>query len=172
MTKLFLIGYMGSGKTTVGKKLATKLNREFIDLDKFIEEEYQKTIPDIFKQEGEEAFRLKENNTLKKIITKKENCVVACGGGTPCYYGNIEFINNNGVSVYLKLSTDAIVNRLINAKEKRPLIEGKSEKELKSFVIRQLEKREKFYSKAQYTIKAKDVNIEELVTFLKSELMH
>jgi len=170
MAKLFLVGYMGSGKTTAGKKLAVKLNFEFIDLDKFIETEYQKTIPEIFKQEGEEAFRAKENNILKKLIVK-DNIVIACGGGTPCYYSNMELINNNGISVYLKMSTDALVNRLLNAKDKRPLIEGKSENELKSFVMRQLEKREDFYNKAKYTVKAKDLDMEELIKFLKPELV-
>jgi shikimate kinase len=170
MAKLFLIGYMGSGKTTTGKKLASKLNFEFIDLDTFIETEYKKTIPDIFKQEGEEAFRSKENNALKKLLAKN-NIVIACGGGTPCYYNNMELINNNGISVYLKLSIDSIVSRLLNAKDKRPLIDGKSENELKSFVMRQLEKRERVYNKAKYTVKAKDLDIEELTKFLKSELV-
>ncbi len=170
MANFFLIGYMGSGKTTVGKKLAAKLNFEFIDLDKFIETEYKKTIPEIFKQDGEQAFRSMETNALKKLIAKK-NSVIACGGGAPCYYGNMELINDNGISVYLKLSVDALSNRLLNAKDKRPLIEGKSEKELKSFIIRQLEKRENFYNKAKYTVKAKDLDIEELLSFLKKELV-
>lgn len=170
MAKLFLIGYMGSGKTTVGKKLAAKLQLEFIDLDSFIEKEHKKTIPEIFKQDGEEAFRAIENNALKKLITK-DNYIIACGGGTPCYYGNMNLLNNNGVTVYLKLSPDAIVNRLLNAKDKRPLIEGKSEKELKSFVIRQLEKREDFYNKAKYTVKAKDLDVDALVAFINKEIV-
>jgi len=149
---------MGSCKTTVGKKLAAKFGYEFIDLDHFIESEYKLTIPEIFATKGENEFRAMENNALKKVI-EKDNVVVACGGGTPCYYNNMELMNNNGITVYIKMSADALVNRLANAKEKRPLIANKTEDELRKFVARQLEKRENFYHKAQLTVKRKDFNI-------------
>jgi shikimate kinase len=169
MSKIFLIGYMGSGKSTVGKKLAAKIGYEFIDLDKLIEDEYQQTIPQIFATKGEKEFRAMEHNTLKKVI-EKSNQVVACGGGTPCYYNNMELMNNNGTTVYLKMSVDALVSRLINAKDKRPLIENKTPAELHTFVNRQLEKREDTYHLAQYIVKGKDLNIDELALFVKEQI--
>jgi shikimate kinase len=169
MAKLFLTGYMGSGKSSVGKLLAAKLGCDFIDLDKFIEQEYKQTIPEIFASKGEKEFRAMEHNALKKVV-EKPNTVIACGGGTPCYYNNMELMNNNGTTVYLKMSTDALVNRLLNAKEKRPLIENKTESELRKFVSRQLEKREDAYQKAQYIVKAKELNVDELAAFVKEQV--
>ncbi len=169
MAKFFLTGYMGSGKTTAGKKLAAKLGYEFIDLDKFIEEEYQQTIPEIFSSKGEKEFRSMEHNALKKLI-EKNNVVIACGGGTPCYYNNMELMNNHGNTVYLKMSADSLVSRLMNAKDKRPIIANKSEKELREFVTRQLEKREDFYHQAQYVVKGKDLNVDELALFVKEKV--
>lgn len=169
MARIFLTGYMGSGKSTAGKTLATQLGYEFIDLDKFIEQETKMTIPEIFKEKGEKEFRGLEHNLLKKVI-EKENVVVACGGGTPCYYNNMELMNNNGATVYLKMSADALVNRLLNAKDKRPLILNKDEKQLREFVSRQLEKREDIYHQAQYTVKGKDLNVKELAAFVKEQV--
>ena len=169
MAKIFLTGYMGSGKSSTGQILATQLGYEFIDLDKFIEQEYKMTIPEIFSNKGEKEFRAMEHNSLKKVI-EKENVVVACGGGTPCYYNNMEMMNNSGATVYLKMSADSLVNRLMNAKEKRPLILNKDEKQLRDFVNRQLEKREDIYHKAQYTVKGKDLNVKELAAFVKEQV--
>jgi shikimate kinase len=156
---------MGSGKSTAGKKLAAKLGFDFIDLDKFIEQETGKTIPEIFLEKGEAEFRALEHNALKKIITM-ENVVVACGGGTPCYYGNMELMNNNGTTIYLKMSADSLTSRLIKAKDKRPLIDNKSEEELRSFINENLEKREDIYHQAQYIVKGKNLNVDELVDFV------
>jgi shikimate kinase len=169
MARLFLTGYMGSGKSTLGEKLASKLNYNFIDLDKFIEAEYQQTIPEIFSTKGESEFRAMENNSLKKLI-EKDNLIIACGGGTPCYYNNMELMNNNGITVYIKMSVDTLISRLLVAKEKRPLIENKTEAELRAFVSRQLEKREDFYHQAQYTVKGKDLNVDELALFVKEQV--
>lgn len=169
MAKIFLTGYMGSGKSSAGKTLATQLGYEFIDLDKFVEQEYKMTIPEIFSSKGEKEFRAMEHNALKKVI-EKDNTVVACGGGTPCYYNNMELMNNSGTTVYLKMSADSLVNRLMNAKEKRPLILNKDEKQLREFVNRQLEKREDTYHQAQYTVKGKDLNVKELAAFVKEQI--
>jgi len=169
MSKIFLTGYMGSGKSSTGKLLASQLDYNFIDLDKFIEKEFKMTIPEIFSSKGEKEFRAMEHNCLKKVV-EKENTVVACGGGTPCYYGNMELMNNNGTTVYLKMSIDTLVNRLLHAKDKRPLILNKTEKELKEFVNRQLEKREDIYHKAQYIVKAKELNVQELADFIKEQI--
>ena len=169
MAKFFLTGYMGSGKSTTGQKLASKLNYEFVDLDKLIESDYKQTIPEIFATKGEKEFRAMEHNTLKRLM-EKDNVVVACGGGTPCYYNNMELMRNNGVTVYIKMSVDALMERLNNAKEKRPLIQNKTEAELRTFIKRQLEKREDIYHKAQYTVKGKDLNVDELALFVKQQV--
>lgn len=169
MDKIFLIGYMGSGKSTQGKKLASKLGYHFIDLDKYIEDEYGMSISDIFANKGQSEFRAMEHNTLKKVVDLKQNLVVACGGGTPCYYNNIELMNNNGTSIYIKMSADTLVNRLINAKSHRPLIDGKTHEELKQYITEHLEKREDIYHKAQYTIKGKDLNTDELALFIQEQ---
>jgi shikimate kinase len=165
--KIFLTGYMGSGKSTAGKKLATKLNFEFIDLDKFIESECGQTISEIFDTKGENEFRALEHNALKKLITK-DNLVVACGGGTPCYYGNMELMNNNGITIYLKMSAETLASRLVNAKGKRPLLENKTESELKDYITEHLEKREDIYHQAQYIVKGKNLNVDELVEFVSA----
>jgi len=169
MSKIFLTGYMGSGKSSTGKLLASQLDYNFIDLDKFIEKEFKMTIPEIFSSKGEKEFRAMEHNALKKLIDK-DNLVVACGGGTPCYYNNMELMNNHGNTVYLKMSADSLVHRLMDAKDKRPLVANKSEAELRVFVNRQLEKREDFYHQAQYTVKGKDLDIDELVQFVKDKV--
>jgi shikimate kinase len=169
MAKIFLTGYMGSGKSTAGKKLATKLGFEFIDLDKLIEKECKLSIPEIFSTKGESEFRAVEHNTLKKIV-EKENIVVACGGGTPCYYGNMELMNNHGITIYIKMSADALISRLTSATEVRPLVANKSAEELRTFVNRQLEKREDFYHQAQFTVKGKDLNVDELAEFVKGKV--
>lgn len=167
--KIFLIGYMGSGKSSVGKKLAAKLGMDFIDLDDHIEEAYGKTIPAIFEEEGEDRFRELEHLYLKNLVPK-DNLVISLGGGTPCFYNNIELINNNGISVYLKMSVDALAHRLINAKKKRPLIQDMSEVDLKFFIENNLSKREPFYLQAHYKVKAKDMDVEELAQFLRAEV--
>lgn len=169
MALLFLTGYMGSGKSTVGEKLASKIKYSFVDLDKFIEAEYHQTIPEIFASKGEGEFRAMEHNALKKLV-ERDDVVIACGGGTPCYYDNMELMNNHGITVYIKMSVDTLVSRLSVAKEKRPLIQNKTPEELRAFVIRQLEKREDFYHKAQYTVKGKDLNVDELATFVKEQV--
>jgi shikimate kinase len=165
--KIFLVGYMGSGKSTAGKKLAVKLDFEFIDLDKFIESECGLTISEIFAEKGENEFRALEHNALKKLLTK-DNVVIACGGGTPCYYGNMELMNNNGITIYLKMSAAGLASRLLKAKSPRPLIENKTEEQLQDYITEQLEKREDVYHQAQYTVKGKNLNVDELVDFVSA----
>jgi len=166
MANIYLIGYMGSGKSTAGRKLAAKLKLDFIDLDEFIEKEYGLTIPEIFEQKGENEFRAIENNALKKLIAKTHT-VIACGGGTPCYYGNMELMNNNGTTIYLKMSADMLASRLIHSKTKRPLLQNKTEAEMRAFITAHLERREDIYHQASYIVKGKDLNVDELVEFLR-----
>jgi len=176
--KVFLIGYMGSGKSTVGKRLVEKLSRrdetnfDFIDFDKLIEKETGKTITEIFDSDGEEKFRLLEHEYLKKLLNK-ENAVISLGGGTPCFHNNIQVINNNGISVYLEMSSDSLINRLSKAKNKRPLIRDLNEVDLKSFIEANLEKRKPVYQKANHIIQSDqlstDVIIEKIMKVIKKE---
>lgn len=169
MAKIFLTGYMGSGKSTAGKRLAARLNYDFIDLDQFIEQEYKLSIPEIFSTRGESEFRSYEHNCLKALLSK-DKVVIACGGGTPCYYNNMELMNSNGITIYLKMSTDALISRLAASKDKRPIIANKTPADLKTFIGRQLEKREDFYHQAQFTVKGKDLDLEELASFVQDKV--
>src|SRR5690554_5919230 len=112
MKRVFLIGYMGSGKTTVGKKLAQSLSLSFIDLDDFIQNKYRKTIADIFADLGEEGFRKIESKALREV-SEIEDVVISTGGGAPCFYDNIEVMNNAGVTVYIEVDPQELASRLM-----------------------------------------------------------
>lgn len=167
--KLFLIGYMGSGKSTVGKFLAQKLSSDFIDFDDYIEKKQGKTISEIFQTEGEKKFRELENESLKKLLVKK-NTVISLGGGTPCFHNNMELINQNGTSVYIEMSVDALAKRLIKARKKRPLIEGMNEMDLRFFIAANLEKRLPFYLQAHHRIKSENQTAEQLAEKIAKEI--
>ncbi len=161
--RIYLIGYMGSGKTTTGKKLADSLGYRFIDLDKMIENKFHITIPTLFEKYDENAFRIVE----KKILTdtfKIDNVVISTGGGTPCFYDNMEMINSNGISIYLKMDTRSLTDRLLKAKRKRPLIKGKNSEELYAFIKSQLEWREPFYLKATIIANGENPDIVKLTS--------
>ena len=123
---------MGSGKTTLGRKLAGMLSYEFIDMDYSIEQEHGLSIPSIFERYGEEVFREWEAEALTRLAFEDKN-VVATGGGVPCFYNNMELMNQTGITVYLKLSADQLYARLAEMQENRPLIRGMNEKELRNF---------------------------------------
>lgn len=148
MTRIFLIGYMGVGKTTAGRELAKSLNLEFIDLDSFIQNRYNKTISQIFEEEGEAKFREMENKILKEVA-EFENVVISTGGGVPCFFDNMEIMNKAGVTIYMKASPVLLAERLNLCKEKRPLIKDKDEDQMLEFVLESLEKRSSFYHQAK-----------------------
>lgn len=149
MTRIILIGYMGAGKTTLGKALARELNVDFCDLDWFIEERYHRTIQQIFDEKGEAGFREIERNMLHEVA-EFENIIISCGGGTPCFFDNIEFMNSKAKTVYLKASPQTLFQHLKMGKNERPLLKNKSDEELIRFITSSLEQREPFYSKANY----------------------
>ena len=149
--KLFLIGYMGTGKTTLGKLLAEKLNWTFIDIDWFIENRYRQTIPVIFEEKGEAGFREMERRALHEI-SGFENVVVSTGGGLPCFFDNMDLMNQVGITIYLKASANDLLVRLNSGKKKRPLIKGKKPEELREFIEMNLKQREQFYSQAKFSI--------------------
>ncbi|NTW33750.1 MAG: shikimate kinase [Bacteroidetes bacterium] len=143
--RIFLIGFMGSGKSSLGKDLSNKLGFAFIDLDDAIEKKSGKTISNIFNEEGEKYFRNIEHECLKDVILT-DNVVVATGGGTPCFCNNMELINLYGISLYIKLNTGILTSRLYLNKSNRPLINSFSKKEdLQKYIEKNLNEREKFF---------------------------
>jgi len=162
--RIFLVGYMGCGKSSLGRELSNRLGISFIDLDLFIETRYQKTIPEIFKEFGEMGFREKERICLKEV-SYFENVVIAVGGGAPCFYNNMENMKEKGICVFLDVGEEEIVSRLKKSKQERPLIEGKSSDEIMSFVKEMMKQRRPYYEKAQYKLRGNDIKLEEL--FLK-----
>lgn len=155
MKRIIIVGYMGAGKTTVGKALAKELGVPFYDLDWYIESRRRMTVPQIFAERGEEGFRKIEHAMLHEVA-EFEDIVLSCGGGTPCFFDNIDYLNQQGQVVYLKASPEVLYKHLLMGKTVRPILQGKSEEELLAFIREQLEQREPFYSKAQYTL---DVNL-------------
>ena len=151
MKRIILIGYMGAGKTTVGKALSKELGIIFYDLDWYIESRMRKTVSQIFAERGEEGFRKIEYNLLHEVA-EFEDVIISCGGGTPCFFDNMDYLNQQGQVVYLKADPEVLYKHLMMAKVERPLIKGKSHDELLAFIREQLEKREPFYSKARYTL--------------------
>ena len=145
--RIFLTGYMASGKTTLGKAFAKACNLSFIDLDWYIEERMHSSVRDIFASRGEEGFRQLERNMLLEV-SDFEDVVVACGGGTPCFFDNMEVMNNRGITVFLDTSQDVLFRRLKQAAANRPLVAGKSDGELRQTIAEGLEKRLPYYSQA------------------------
>ena len=150
-SRIILIGYMGSGKTTVGKVLSRELNLPFYDLDWYIENRMHKSIHQIFEEKGEEGFRRIERNLLHEVA-EFENVIISCGGGTPCFFDNIGYINQQGESVYLKCRADVLSAHLRMGKTIRPLLLNKTNEEVELFINEQLAQRESFYSQAKYII--------------------
>lgn len=148
MKRVFIIGYMGSGKTTVGKKLSKHLSLNFIDLDAYIENKYHKSIAALFEEKDEEGFREIERSALKEVALI-ENVIISTGGGAPCFFDNMELMNSAGITVYLQASPEELASRLLASKTVRPLIKGKSREELIPFITEHLAKRDRYYKRAK-----------------------
>jgi len=147
-----LVGYMGSGKSHISKILSDKLNFKLIDLDKEISKRNKMTIPEIFDKKGEIYFRKLERETLEEILASEKNTILSLGGGTPVYYNNMEIINHNSKSVFLRASVSTLTERLSKQKEKRPLIANITDENLAEFIAKHLFERNDFYNKAQISI--------------------
>jgi len=159
--RIFLIGYMGSGKTTTGRKMASLYDCPFIDLDTRIETTTGKSISEHFIL-GEDHFRKVEQQTLHNASTDSK-FILSTGGGTPCFHGNMEWMNRNGITVYLKLDPLSLFHRLKASKRPRPLLEGKSDDELLEFIKSNLAERESVYRQARYQVKGEDLDVLSLV---------
>ena len=155
MRRIILIGYMGSGKTTVGKALSKETGMMFYDLDWYIESRMRKTVSQIFAERGEEGFRQIEYNMLHEVA-EFEDVIISCGGGTPCFFDNMDYLNLQGDVVYLKATPETLYKHLMMAKVERPLLKDKSPEELIAYITEHLKERSPFYEKARYSL---DVNV-------------
>jgi shikimate kinase len=162
---IFLVGFMGCGKSTKAKQLANRLNCSVIDLDAEIVAQEGKSIADYFAENGEAAFRELESQTLK-TFPYPETCVVATGGGLPCFFDNMEWMNTHGKTVYLHMTPPQLVSRLHN-REKRPLLKGMDDEQLLAFIEMKLAERDHYYNQAQFIVNAFDLDVEVLEKQIK-----
>jgi shikimate kinase len=172
MKKIVLVGYMGSGKTEIGKLLSKKVNLPFYDLDFLIENEFSKTINQIFEEKGEIFFRKKEHEVFANKINTNESFVLSLGGGTPCYANNHEFLKKEDViSVYLKASIPTLKSRLKFNLSNRPLLKDLSEEELTEYIAKHLFDRSFYYNQSKYTITVDDKSPLEVVGEIEKKLL-
>lgn len=165
-SKIFLIGFMGSGKSTLGKKIAKQIGYSFFDLDAEIENDEKRTITEIFNCDGEKYFRNLESKKISSLKDNHNNLVVALGGGTPCFNNNMETIKELGPTIYLKYNPGILASRLLNAKTKRPLIANKTNEEVKVFVEELLRERELVYLQSSLRIEGNNITSNQVVDLL------
>lgn len=172
MKPIFLIGYMGSGKSTLGRVLSRQLCTEFIDLDAYIENRFHASVKDLFAKHGEAGFREIEHRMLREVC-EFQNTVIACGGGTPCYSGNMELMNEHGITVFLSVPVERLHARLSRprSKAKRPVIADKSDEELLQFIASNLAMRERFYSQAEVTFDTTNIETAAETELTAAELL-
>ncbi|HET6256563.1 MAG TPA: shikimate kinase [Puia sp.] len=164
--KIFLIGFMGSGKTHWGRLLSKKLGLAFYDLDTVIVDREKKPVADIFSEKGEEYFRYQEKETLERIADEQDGFILSCGGGTPCFFNNIEYMKKNGKVIWLNTSIDVLKQRLLRERKSRPLIRAVDESDLGRYIIRKLSERRMYYQQADVTVNEESVTMDELIRLL------
>jgi shikimate kinase len=165
---IFLCGFMGSGKSTHGKKLATLLKRKFFDLDSYIQLKENKTISFIFENEGESVFREMEKKHLKELVASEENLVISLGGGTVCFHDIIDFIKANGTLIYIDMPVKALAHRLHNSPQPRPLLKNTTGEELEKLVNEKLKEREKYYHQAHLRVDGVNINLLKIAETIKN----
>ena len=166
---IFLLGYMGAGKTVIGRSLSKKLGFKFYDLDNYIEQIEGKKVSEIFNEKNEVYFRKIENIYLQELSSKKEKKIISTGGGTPCFKNNLKIIQttSNSMSVYLKANIETLVNRLHHSIDKRPIISHlRNEDELKEFITKHLFERSFYYEKSDVKIKTDDIELKDIVKLI------
>lgn len=161
--KIFLIGFMGSGKTHWGRLLGEKLNLPFFDLDEQVVSHEGKPISDIFAQSGEEYFREVEKNTLHLLSESHDSFIMACGGGTPCYFNNIEYMKDAGTVVWINTAHEVLHQRLMAEKDKRPLIKDLTDDQLRGFILKKYADRRIYYQQADITVDEQPVELDKLI---------
>ena len=161
---------MGAGKTTLGKVLAQKMGLTFYDLDEYIEDRFHRTIPQIFAESGESGFRDLERRMLHEVA-EFEDVIISCGGGTPCFFDNMDYMNTCGETVFLNASPEALKAHLLMGKTQRPLIQGKSPEELLDFIKETNQKRLPYYKKAKHTLSIDVINTNEDITHYVNQII-
>ena len=161
--KIFFIGFMGCGKTHWGREVSKKLSVPFFDLDEKIEESEGKKIADIFEEHGEEYFRLLEKDVLHLLTESHETFVMATGGGTPCFFNNIDYLKRQGTVIWINCSVECLYNRLVKEKEQRPLIRTIPAAQLKSYIVKKFSNRKIFYQQAHIILNEDDINIGQVL---------
>ncbi len=165
---IYLVGLPGSGKSTLGKALADLLGCGFVDLDRYLEEHESQSITSIFNENGETRFRELESHYLRQLAQEEEAKIVATGGGTPCFHNNMDFMNEEGTTIYLDVSIEVLVNRVRLESAGRPLLAGKSEKQLLLTLQDHLTKRKPYYCRATLSMSGEDLQTEQLFSALES----
>lgn len=168
MSKIYLIGYMGAGKTTVARRLANRLGYEVLDTDAMLEEKYKISVDDFFHKYDEPLFRKLETQILQST-ENLDDVVISTGGGTACFNDNISWMNDHGITVFLRISPQAAVDRLLHSKKKRPLTESLSETELTEYVQSHYASRMPYYEQAKISVKAEDFDVENLIKLIENE---
>lgn len=171
MKRIFLIGYMGSGKTSIGKHLASRMGLSFVDLDVYIEQRYHKTVRELFAERGEESFRRIEQKMLHEVAGF-EDTLISTGGGSPCFFDNIAFMKKTGETVYLKVSVDTLAKRLDAGKRTRPVLQNKSGEALRLFIDENLQKREPYYTQASIIFDTEKMTTESDLQAITDALEH
>jgi shikimate kinase len=164
---VYIIGFMGSGKSTAGRKLAMSLGWTFVDLDRKIEEVAGKTIPQIFSDDGEEKFRELETSVLQSLKTEVKT-IISTGGGTPCHGDNMQIMLATGLTIYLKMTPEQLTSRLLESTGQRPLLKNIPDNKLNEFISKKLASREKWYNKANITLEGKNLDINLLTSLIKN----
>lgn len=170
-TTIYLIGFMGSGKTTIGKKLASKLRCRFIDLDEKIEAQTGLNVPDIFSEKGESYFRKVESEVLKSLAGES-GIVVSTGGGTPCFGSNLKLMLETGLTIYLRLTPEQLESRLMSSRSQRPLLKNVDKDKLLGYISGKLAEREKWYNQASMIIDAYDIDYTFLLSRVRELIKH
>ncbi|UYQ94220.1 shikimate kinase [Chitinophaga horti] len=165
--RVFLLGFMGAGKTYWGKQLAEHLQLPFYDLDEVIVEREGMSVSDIFAAKGEDAFRQMEKDALRELVAEQDKFVISCGGGTPCFHDNITFMNEKGTTIWLNPAVETMVERLKRKRGKRPLLQDLTDEELLAFVEKKLMARAPVYEQAKVVITSEDITLDTFDKHLK-----
>ena len=168
---LFLVGYAGSGKSSLGKRLARRMGLRFVDTDNVVEQQVGAPIADIFHYEGEEYFRIAERRAVESLANKAMDLVIATGGGLPTWRDNMEWMLRSGVTIYLRRSPEQILSRLsAYGREKRPMFRGKSDEELLQFMRQQMAAREENYAQAHISVNCTTMSDDDVVEYIVNKL--
>jgi shikimate kinase len=154
--RIFLIGFMGAGKTHWGKQVANRMGLPFHDLDELVVAQEGKSIADIFSENGEEYFRLAEKQILEELVEREDSMIISCGGGTPCFFNNIDFMKRYGIVVWLNTHVEVILQRLLKERMHRPLLKDIKDEDLRNHIIRKLNERRMYYEQADVIIDKED----------------